>query len=123
MVTKINSVIALSSLDKAWLDEVSHIYMLHLKDRRLRISFVAKKMNLSERQFYRRFKEVSPFTPNQYLQELRLLRAKDLLENSHKSSVKEVTFAVGYHDARYFSDIFEKRFGIKPSVFTSNSPG
>lgn len=119
MVTKNNSSFTISPHDKAWLEEVYQIYIHHLKDRRLRISFVAKKMNLSERQFYRRFKEISPLTPNQSLQELRLLKGKDLLENGHKMSVKEVTFAVGYHDARYFSDIFEKRFGIKPSLLTS----
>ncbi len=105
----------IAAVDTTWLQEVEGIFTKHLNDDRLSVDFAAEKLNLSERQFSRRLQQLTGLTPNHYLQEMRLQRARDLLLGGSITAVKEAAFAVGFHDVRYFSSLFEKRFGSKPS--------
>ena len=56
-------------------------------------------------------------TPNQYIQEIRLNKAKVMLEEGEVRTVKEVAFAVGMKRPGYFSKLFKERFGILPSAY------
>jgi transcriptional regulator GlxA family with amidase domain len=105
----------IAAVDAQWLREVEQMFATYLADSRLNVEFAAGKMNLSERQFHRRLKQLTGLTPNQYLQEIRLQLAKKMLVEGRFATVKEVVFAVGFQDLRYFSELFEKHFGIKPS--------
>jgi len=51
-----------------------------------------------------------------YLTVLRIERAEKLIREN-RSSIKEVSFAVGYQDPNYFSKIFRKIVGISPSMY------
>ncbi|MBI5917042.1 MAG: helix-turn-helix domain-containing protein [Bacteroidetes bacterium] len=105
----------IAAVDTTWLQEVEGIYTKHLNDDLLNVDFAAGKLNLSERQFSRRLQQLTGLSPNHYLQEMRLQRARDLLLDGRITAVKEAAFMVGFHDVRYFSSLFEKRFGSKPS--------
>lgn len=72
---------------------------------------------LSRRQLQRRIKQLTGLSPKQYIQEARMLEARQLLENRSKSSVKAVSFSVGIQDVKYFSQQFKKRFGKLPSTY------
>ena len=50
-----------------------------------------------------------------HLINIRLERAKELLEQGQTGSIQEVAAAVGYEDAYHFSKLFKKRYGISPS--------
>ncbi|MCM0649549.1 AraC family transcriptional regulator [Clostridium swellfunianum] len=60
------------------------------------------------------FKEETGDSPINYLINLRLDKAKELLEKG-SLSIKAVAKLVGYNDAYYFSKLFKKHFGISPS--------
>ncbi len=105
----------IAAVDAEWLEVLENVCATHLADSRLKIDFAAAKMHLSERQFYRRLKQLTGLTPNQYLQEIRLQRAKDMLVEGTYATVKEVSAAVGFKDVRYFSELFERHFAAKPS--------
>ncbi|MBK9015422.1 MAG: response regulator [Saprospiraceae bacterium] len=105
----------ITSVDSLWLQEVESIYTKHLNDDRLSVDFAAGKLSLSERQFNRRLKQLTGLSPNHYLQEMRLQRARDLLLDGNITAVKEAAFTVGFHDVRYFSSLFKQRFGSNPS--------
>lgn len=77
---------------------------------------VASAFNLSMRNFIRRFKEATEQTPNQYLQNLRIERAKHLLESS-KVAFDQITLQVGYEDGNSFRRLFKERVGLSPSVY------
>ncbi|KTE91477.1 AraC family transcriptional regulator [Desulfitobacterium hafniense] len=53
--------------------------------------------------------------PARFLAELRIQRAKDLLQTC--SSVKQVAECVGFSDNLYFSKAFKKQTGVSPSEF------
>lgn len=65
------------------------------------------------------FKEATGMSPINYLINIRLNRAKELLHHEHLT-VKEIASTVGYQDAYHFSKSFKKQFGIAPSSVASH---
>jgi transcriptional regulator GlxA family with amidase domain len=59
-------------------------------------------------------KQATGVSPINYLIEIRLKRAKDMLKNDNLT-IKEVASAVGYQDAYHFSKSFKKLYGVSPS--------
>ena len=53
-------------------------------------------------------------SPKQYVIKLRLHKALQLLVEN-KLSVKEVAFACGFSDEKYFSRAFKAKYGYPPS--------
>lgn len=64
----------------------------------------------------KRFKDITDVSPINYLIQIRLNKARQLLENEEALTVKEVAKAVGYEDAYHFSKSFKKHFGFSPST-------
>lgn len=52
----------------------------------------------------------------EYLTDVRMEKAKELLRNSSKS-IKEICLEVGYADSSYFSRIFKKNVGVSPKEY------
>ncbi|HYD61109.1 MAG TPA: helix-turn-helix domain-containing protein [Noviherbaspirillum sp.] len=77
---------------------------------------VADEFGLSMRNFIRRFKEATSQTPIQYLQNLRIEKAKLLLESSQES-FDRITQRVGYEDSNSFRRLFRERVGLSPSAY------
>ena len=81
---------------------------------------LAKMCGMSRRTFERHFKSVTRGTPLQYLQRIRVEKAKRMLE-SGEESFQEITYLVGYEDSCYFRRLFEKLTGRPPSAYSKRS--
>ena len=66
--------------------------------------------------FIHSFKEVTNVPPMQYIVSLRINAAKGYLENTNKS-ISEISDAVGYENALYFSRLFKKYTGMTPTEY------
>lgn len=75
------------------------------------VKAMARRTGLSERTFLRRFKSATGYTPNAYMQNLRVERARGLLEST-RTPVSEIGWNVGYQDASAFSRIFKAITGL-----------
>jgi len=82
----------------------------------IRMENVASEFGLSMRNFIRRFKEATNQTPIQYLQNLRIEKAKHLLESSQEA-FDQITLQVGYEDSNSFRRLFKQRVGLAPSAY------
>ena len=82
------------------------------------IEELAKKYGTSVRSLNRRFKAAARMTPLQYLQQIRIDQAKQLLKQSNLT-IAEIAFAVGYQDASHFGSLFRKYNGITPMQYRS----
>lgn len=73
----------------------------------------AHSCNVSCCWFIRSFKDYTGYTPNQYITNIRINKAKSLLETG-SFTVSEVANLVGYDNPLYFSRIFKKNVGKAP---------
>jgi transcriptional regulator GlxA family with amidase domain len=80
------------------------------------IDDVAGQFGFGVRNFKRRFKEATRYTPISYLQTLRLEKAKQLLEST-RMTLDSITYAVGYEDANSFRRLFRERVGLLPAAY------
>lgn len=85
----------------------------------LSVSGLAKLSNYSERQFIRLFKETFGCIPIDYITNLRMQKARELLKTS-SLPVTEIASRCGYNDSNYFSRIFKKHNAETPSEYRIN---
>lgn len=76
---------------------------------------LAAQYGLNSKQLAYLFQKHAGISPNEYLIEQRISRARQLL-SSTGCSVAKVSAYVGYADPYYFSKIFKKRTGVCPST-------
>ena len=80
------------------------------------VTALASRINLSPSRFRALFTAQTGVGPAQYLQWLRLRRARLLLERTFLS-VKEVMGLVGYNDPSHFARDFRRLHGAPPTAF------
>jgi AraC-like DNA-binding protein len=68
--------------------------------------------------FHRDFKRYNSITPKQYLLDLKLEYAYNLLKNSDKS-VSEISSEVGYENVSHFIKAFKKKYDITPKQLST----
>lgn len=77
---------------------------------------LAAQAGLGERTFLRRFRAATGDTPTVYLQQLRVTRARDLLELSAQP-IDAIAWQVGYEDTGAFRRIFQRIVGLAPGAY------
>lgn len=87
-----------------------------------RIEEIAAMVGVSRSQLYRLFKKEFEISPKRYLDDLRVARAEQLLEEGIMS-ISEVAYACGFNDPLYFSAEFKKRKGAAPREFRQKIHG
>ena len=79
---------------------------------------IARKNGITLNYFRVIFKEIMGMTPIEYLNQLRVAKALELLQTS-SLPISEVSAQVGILDANYFSRLFKKVTGYPPRYFKS----
>jgi len=83
---------------------------------RASLHYIADKMFITPAYLSTLFKSTMGVTFIEHLTRIRITKAKQLLKQTHLKNY-EVAERVGYHDSRYFSQIFKKKVGLSPSEF------
>ncbi len=86
------------------------------------VADMAAHAGLEERTFLRRFKASTGHRPVEYVQHLRIGKARELLEFT-KRSVDQVAWAVGYEDAASFRKLFQRTMGLTPGAYRQRFSG
>lgn len=86
----------------------------HYKDE-LTLAELADRLHVSAAYLSRTFKALQGDSPINYLTNLRMQKARQLLRDE-QLSVGEVASAVGYQDQYYFSKLFKRYFGAAPTL-------
>jgi len=86
------------------------------------IADLAASIGLSRTVFFERFVHTMKYTPNQYLQILRIKRARQLLRD-RKLSLVDVAFACGYADQSHLSRFFKRFVGVSPGKYRADLLG
>lgn len=100
--------------DQVILDAQAYIEAHYAED--ISVEGVAAHMNMSKRNFVRRFKEAVQTTPLEYIQRVKIEAAKKALEQGQRN-IQELTHQVGYSDNKTFRTVFKRVTGITPQDY------
>jgi len=101
--------------DTAITDAVGYIHK-HYKSESISVAELARMSSVSETYFRRLFKRIYLVSPSQYIINLKLEYASQLL-SSKLYTVGEVSEKSGFNDVKYFSRLFKKRYGQTPGKY------
>lgn len=82
-------------------------------DREIPLAEISEKFFINPSYFSHLFKKRTGQTYRAYLAEIRMNRAKKLLEETNLK-IYEVSELVGYQDVNHFNRVFERAFSVKP---------
>ena len=83
---------------------------------------LAKMMCMSYSRFRKTFKEYTGFAPSQFIQEVKIKTAKEMLTNTFMS-VKEIAYELGFENKDYFFTVFRKLTGMTPIHYRKHTQG
>jgi AraC-like DNA-binding protein len=80
----------------------------------LDIGWLSRSLGVGYSRFRQVFKKCTGVSPYRYFLDLKIARAKELLEHG-QFSVKEIAYMLSFDDPYYFSHLFKKKTGLPPS--------
>lgn len=80
------------------------------------VTDLCKEFGLSRSQLYRKVTALLGETMSDYIQNVRLKKAEELLLEA-KLSMAEIAYEVGYSSPDYFSTVFKSKYNVAPSQF------
>lgn len=109
-------VVAAKGSRKYKLVQRSEEYLKEHYGRDLSLDEVSSDLQISSCYFSSIFKEVTGSSFSDYLLDLRIAKAKELLGNP-LLTISEVGYKVGFNDPAYFSRVFKRIVGVSPTFF------
>ncbi|HEV9038002.1 MAG TPA: two-component regulator propeller domain-containing protein, partial [Puia sp.] len=106
----------ITSRDQSFLKQVIKVVEDKMADTDFNIDVVAESLAMSQKTFYRKFKSLTGLTPVEFVRDMRMQRAKQLLEGGG-NNVSEVAYHVGFSNPKYFSTCFKEKYHISPSEY------
>jgi transcriptional regulator GlxA family with amidase domain len=77
---------------------------------------LAARAGLTERTFLRRFTKATTARPTEYLQQIRVMKAREALEATNRS-VEQIAWSVGYSDVTAFRRVFQRYTTLTPTIY------
>ncbi|MEG1563719.1 MAG: two-component regulator propeller domain-containing protein [Bacteroides sp.] len=105
-----------TDLDWKFIASVKKSVEENLDNSAFTVDVLCNLMNMSRTSFYNKIKALTDQAPGDYIRIIRLTRAANLLKEG-KHNVTEVAELTGFNDAKYFREVFKKRFGVSPSKY------
>lgn len=96
--------------------EVVNNYILENIGEHITIDDLAEELNMSKFYFLKEFKSATGKTPYQYLIDIRMNRAVELLKNE-SLSLSGIALTLGFSDQSHFSKIFKNQLGDSPGAY------
>ncbi|MDP3642178.1 MAG: AraC family transcriptional regulator [Bacteroidota bacterium] len=110
-----------SQSDGVFLQKINALIMSNLEREGFDPDCLGKGMALSRTQLYRKLKVLTHQPPAQYIQFVRLQKAKEYLQNT-ELNVGEVVLKVGFASHSHFTRAFHDQFGFNPSYLKKDNP-
>lgn len=109
--------VSIAKDDLSWLVHMENFIDQEMGNQYFNLGELAYQLAISERQLFRKVKELTGKTPNKYLRDLKLYKARTFLKDYAYKTVAEISYAVGFQDPHYFSKIYKNHFGKWPSEY------
>lgn len=87
---------------------------------RIKLEFLANHVGLSLSHFKKRFKQETGETPNDFINYLRIQKAKEMLKMKEQS-ITDIAYALDFSSSSYFSVVFKHYTSLTPTGFIIQS--
>ena len=104
------------SADEKLLERLVKCINDNLDNPDLTSEYLASEVGLSRVHPYRKLKELTNQSATNYIRNIRLTKAAELLRQK-KCSISEVAYLVGYRTPNHFSTAFKELYGVSPSEY------
>lgn len=105
--------VTVQSPDDKLMERIMQIINKNLGDSDLSIDMIAEQVGISRVHLHRKMKELTNQTPHNFIRNVRLRQAAELMKAS-KQSVADVMYACGFSNAASFSTMFKAMYGLSP---------
>ncbi|MFC4874825.1 nickel-binding protein [Negadavirga shengliensis] len=101
--------------EETFLSEVFDVMEGNLASEEFGVQSLCKSVGVSSPQLYRRITGITGRSPNEFLRDIRMERARALLRQK-AGNITQVAMEVGYNNPSYFAKCFKEKYGFSPSV-------
>lgn len=118
---KLDSVVS-SDFDKeeqTFIKKMNGIILENLTNPDFTVEILAKNLNISRVQLYRKSKAILGLSISDHINEIRLEKAKELLGDV-SIPISEIAFEVGFSSPGYFSTVFKNKYGVTPNRYRNH---
>jgi AraC-like DNA-binding protein len=113
---KISSLTQMADDDRQFLLKVVDFVNVNMKARKITVDLLAQEMCMSRSQLARRLTALTGESPNIFITNVRMERARRLLKSTNMS-VNEIAYECGYDEASYFIRVFRQELGMTPQQY------
>ena len=109
--------VQLSNSDQMFLNKLVDVAYAMMSSCNIEIETLASKMCMSSKQLNRKILAITGENTTAYLIQIRLSKAKRLLDSPENIPIGDIAMQCGFEDSAYFSRIFKKMFNLTPSQY------
>jgi signal transduction histidine kinase/ligand-binding sensor domain-containing protein/DNA-binding response OmpR family regulator len=105
-----------TSLDNDFIQKILHFINENISESELSVELLSSKVFLSRSQLYRKIKTLTGTSVNEFIRNVRLEKAKQLLEQGNKDvNINEISYKVGFPSPSYFAKCYKIKYGYLPT--------
>jgi len=101
------------SMDQVFIRKLTEIVLANLTDENFTVGKLAEQAAMSRVSVHRRIKSIKNQDASQFIREVRLKRAMEMLQNN-EGTASEIAFRVGFGSPTYFIKCFHDYYGFPP---------
>ncbi|MCW3804071.1 helix-turn-helix domain-containing protein [Plebeiibacterium marinum] len=105
--------------ENKFIENLTSIVEENLSDENFGVKKLAEKACMSREQIYRKLKAYNNYSASQFIREIRLNKAKEMLLKSEKN-ISEIAYLVGFSSPSYFIKCFHEHFGHTPGEYINH---
>jgi signal transduction histidine kinase/DNA-binding response OmpR family regulator len=110
-----------NKLDKKFVNDFVAMMESNFHNSEFQVNDMCKEMGVSRVQLYRKVKALLNCSVNDYLQDVRLKKARYLLRQTNEP-IQDIALKVGFTSQGYFASSFKSKFQITPTEYRNNMP-
>lgn len=108
--------IAINNEEEELIQKLLKIIEQNMDNTEYTVDMLSRDVGIGRTNFYRKMQSMLGITPSDFLRNVRLKRAAQLLTET-ELPVNQIALMVGFNTPRYFSNYFKKMFGVNPSEY------
>lgn len=122
-INTVSQIVGLTKKDQTFLSEFDGIVRENLSNPLLSNEIIADKMAVSPSTLVRRIRRLLETSPNNYVRNLRLAVAAEMLRDPQGNNISEICYTVGFSNVSYFAKCFREMFGKTPTAYAEQIRG